>query len=147
MHLLRSASRLANGGARGFRASRLASAKVLFVGLAPEYVDYKKFAHLELTPEKLKSGLAMSIKQVTDLGHECAGCWTDDGATAATVVRDELAKGYDCVVIGAGVRTDADLLPLFEQLINIIHEDAPNAKICFNTSPDSTAAAVQRWLK
>src|SRR5262245_59468321 len=35
---------------------------------------------------------------------------------------------------------------LFEKLINVIHEHAPQAKICFNTLPSDTADAVKRWL-
>jgi len=36
-------------------------------------------------------------------------------------------------------------LLLFEKLINLVHEHAPGAKICFNTTPADTAEAVQRW--
>jgi len=49
------------------------------------------------------------------------------------------------VVIGAGIRTiPADFL-LFERLVNVVHRNAPGARICFNTKPSDTAEAVQRW--
>src|SRR3974377_2398908 len=35
---------------------------------------------------------------------------------------------------------------LFEKLINVVHKHAPQAKLCFNTLPSDTAAAVKRWL-
>ncbi len=35
---------------------------------------------------------------------------------------------------------------LFEKLVNVVHEHAPQAKLCFNTKPSDTAEAVRRWL-
>ncbi|WP_232756591.1 hypothetical protein, partial [Vulcanococcus limneticus] len=29
---------------------------------------------------------------------------------------------------------------------NVIHEQAPNSKICFNTNPSDTLEALQRWI-
>ena len=72
---------------------------------------------------------------------------TDFGETAEAVVAAALSqKSFDCVLIGAGVRTIPKHFILFEKLINLLHSDAPGARICFNTNPKDTAAAVQRWL-
>jgi protein-L-isoaspartate O-methyltransferase len=72
---------------------------------------------------------------------------TDFGETAEAVLRDRLkAAKYDCVLVGAGVRTVPTQFILFEKLINIIHEHAPTARICFNTKPGDTAEAVRRWI-
>jgi hypothetical protein len=38
------------------------------------------------------------------------------------------------------------LFLLFEKLVNVVHEKAPRAKLCFNTQPDDTAKSVQRWV-
>jgi hypothetical protein len=74
-------------------------------------------------------------------------CLTDFGETAATVVRRHLEQqAFDCVLIGAGVRANPSNFLLFEQLINVVHEHAPRARLCFNTMPGDTAAAVKRWL-
>ena len=74
-------------------------------------------------------------------------CLTDFGETAEAVVRRQLQQErYDCVMIGAGVRTNPNNFILFEKLINVVHEHAPQARLCFNTLPSDTAAAVQRWL-
>lgn len=48
--------------------------------------------------------------------------------------------------MGAGLRMPPPHLELFEKVINIIHANAPNAKIAFNTAPDTTYAAVKRVL-
>ncbi len=56
------------------------------------------------------------------------------------------AKRYDCVMIGAGLREPPERLLLFERVLNLVHRLAPDACICFNTSPADSAAAVQRCL-
>jgi hypothetical protein len=63
------------------------------------------------------------------------------------VVRSQLEqKRFDCILIGAGVRTNPRNFMLFENLINVVHEHAPHARLCFNTLPSDTAEAVKRWL-
>jgi hypothetical protein len=56
------------------------------------------------------------------------------------------SRNFDCVLIGAGLRQPPERLPLFERIINLIHRLAPNAAICFNTTPVDTTEAVQRWM-
>jgi hypothetical protein len=55
-------------------------------------------------------------------------------------------KPYDCVMIGAGIRIIPSSFLLFEKLINVVHTNAPHAKLCFNTKPSDTAEAVMRWV-
>ena len=81
------------------------------------------------------------------LGYDAELCLTDFGETAGAVVEEQLKRtSYDCVLIGAGVRTVPRHFALFERLINVVHEHAPGAKLCFNTRPDDTAEAVKRWI-
>jgi hypothetical protein len=71
----------------------------------------------------------------------------DLGKTAEAAVASRLhAKQYDCVIIGAGVRTNPKYFLLFERLLNVVHELAPKARIGFNTNPTDTVDAVKRWL-
>ena len=81
------------------------------------------------------------------LGYSVQTCLTDFGETAEAVVQSQLKqKRFDCILIGAGVRANPSNFMLFEKLINVVHEHAPQAKICFNTLQSDTAAAVKRWL-
>lgn len=74
-------------------------------------------------------------------------CLTDFGETAEAVVQSQLErKQFDCILIGAGVRNNPSNFILFEKLINVVHEHAPEARICFNTMPNDTSEAVKRWL-
>ena len=123
---------------------------VLIVGLEPELIDFSSpdFAAFPgLTAAKVRASLEADAARLQGLGYDSQLCLTDFGATAEAVLLDCLRRQpYDCVLIGAGVRTVAKNLLLFEKLINVIHAHAPQAKICFNTKPDDTAAAVQRWI-
>jgi hypothetical protein len=88
------------------------------------------------------------IEQMRALGFDTEICLIDLGETAEQVTTAALqAKAFDCVVIGAGLRLPPPQLLLFEKVINLVHQFAPAAKICFNTNPADTAAAVQRWIR
>jgi len=120
--------------------------RVILIGLKPEVVDYTNFP--DLTPEKLMGALKADEATLNSLGYDAQWCLVDLGETAETVVTQKLKEtAFDCVMIGAGVRTVPDKLLLFEKLINIVHQHAPAARICFNTKPSDTAKAVQRWIQ
>jgi DNA-binding LacI/PurR family transcriptional regulator len=96
---------------------------------------------------KVLAGLESSEDELNRLGYSVQMCLTDFGETAEAVVQSALMKKrFDCILIGAGVRTNPSNLLLFEKLINVVHEHAPQAKLCFNTLPSDTAAAVKRWI-
>lgn len=119
--------------------------KVLLIGLDPAVVDYTRWPGL--TAEKLESSLRADETKLNALGYDPSICFVDHGETAETTVADMLGRSsYDCIMIGAGVRTDAAEFLLFEKLINLVHQKAPAARICFNTGPTDSADAVQRWV-
>jgi hypothetical protein len=118
---------------------------VLLIGLSPDVVDYAKWPGL--TPEKLEAVLRADESKLIELGYDARICFVDHGETAEATVSQTLAQtSFDCILIGAGVRTDPDEFSLFEKLINVAHEKAPAARICFNTGPADSVDAVQRWV-
>lgn len=120
------------------------SKNVLALGLDPALADLSEFPGL--TPDLVKAFIDVQLDRLRDLGYAVESCLVDTGDTAEAVVARRLqGQDFDCVMIGAGLRTPS-LLLLFEKLINLIHEHAPRARICFNSSPADTAEAVQRWL-
>ena len=126
------------------------SKRVLLVGLQPTLInfaepDYAAFPGLDAA--KVQAGLDGDVLSLNTLGYDAQLCLTDFGETAESAVAAALAaKPYECILIGAGVRTIGKNFILFEKLINLVHEKAPQAKICFNTGPRDSLAAVQRWL-
>ena len=122
-----------------------AGKSVLVIGFEPTLLDYTTIPDLDAA--KVMAGLKADETRLRNLGYEVELCLHDLGETAETVVRDRLRqKQFDCIVIGAGVRTIPKYFILFEKLINVVHEYAPRAKLCFNTKPSDTAEAVQRWI-
>jgi hypothetical protein len=121
---------------------------VLVIGLDPTLIDFSQPGYAPgLDATKVLAGLKASEEELARLGYRVQVCLTDFGETAGAVVQHRLGKErFDCVLIGAGVRANPSNFLLFEKLINVVHEHAPQARICFNTLPSDTAAAVQRWL-
>jgi hypothetical protein len=100
------------------------------------------------SPPNWSGAIDAQIERLRELGFEVDSCLIDLGETAEAVATMALrSKRYDCVVIGAGLRLPAPQLLLFEKIVNLIHSLAPDAKICFNTTPADTAEAVQRWIE
>ena len=119
---------------------------VMSIGLHPDVVNYALFPGL--THERLTHALKAQEEYLQKLGFDVTMCLVDLGDTAEQTARTALAqKQYAAVLIGAGVRTPPPHLPLFEKLVNVIHECAPTAKICFNTTAEDTAEAILRWVQ
>ena len=122
-----------------------AKIRVLLIGLEPTIVDYTRFPGLNA--EKVMAALKGDEAKLNALGYDAQLCFVDAGRTAEAVVLRKLSGDkFDCVLIGAGVRTVPEHFSLFEKLINVVHQNAPSAKLCFNTNPSDTAEAVQRWV-
>jgi hypothetical protein len=123
--------------------------RILFVGQKPETVD---FSDPSLPPgfdaKKIHAGIAVAVAKIEERGWKGDTCMiTPDAAGGAML--EEALKGaaYDCVVIGGGLRIPPKSLPLFETVVNIIHNAAPKAAIAFNTRPEDTADAAARHIK
>ncbi|MGC1458304.1 MAG: hypothetical protein WA825_08525 [Steroidobacteraceae bacterium] len=118
--------------------------RVLALGLDPAAVDPAAFP--QFTAAQVRAFIDSQVERVRQLGYEVETCLVDKGQTAEKVLAQHLqSQSFDCVVIGAGLRQPESLL-LFEKLLNLVHERAPCARICFNTTPADTAEAVQRWV-
>ena len=122
--------------------------RVLFVGQQPETVDFSDPA---LPPgfdaAKIHAGIAIGMQQMADRGWHADLCLVQPDASASEAVKQRLAAtAFDCVVIGGGIRIPPKSLRLFEQLVNAVHSAAPSARLAFNTTPQDTADAAERWL-
>jgi hypothetical protein len=115
------------------------------IGLIPELADLSGFPGM--TPEKVRAGLTAQSARIREAGYDLHDCLVDRGETALTVIAQKLTETrVDCVVIGAGVRVAPSMLLLFEKILNVVHQHAPQAKICFNTNPGDSLEAIRRWL-
>ena len=121
---------------------------VLVVGLDPTLIDFSDPGYPPgMSTAKVLAGIKFSEDELTRLGYSVQTCLTDFGETAEAVVQKQLKeKRFDCVLIGAGVRLNPSNFMLFEKLVNVVHEGAPQAKMCFNQLPSDIGEAVKRWL-
>jgi len=120
--------------------------RVLAIGIEPASADYSAFP--QLTPDLVRSYIDAQLLRLTDLGYGVTSCLIDLDETAEATVTSALRdQSFDCIVIGAGLREPKECLLLFEKVLNLVHRMAPDAAICFNTTPADTAEAVQRWIE
>lgn len=126
--------------------------RVAIVGLLPSVIDFKDPAYASvsgLTAEAIQSGLDHDKDTLNSMGYDAELVLTTaDVQSASAVLTNALkSESWDCIMVGAGVRLISANFLLFEAFVNIIHEFAPQARICFNTKPTDTAEAVERWIK
>ncbi|MEO7046744.1 MAG: hypothetical protein ABI091_15675 [Ferruginibacter sp.] len=122
--------------------------QILIVGMNPHTIDFSKPGFLPgLTAEKVEAGLKAERENLKTIGFESDMYLIDDGVLELSALEDQLkAKPFDGIMLGAGVRIPPVNFILFEKLVNAVHDNAPNAKIIFNTNPRDTAESVRRWL-
>jgi hypothetical protein len=116
-------------------------ARVLVVGLDPAKLQ-------GWDPEPVQAAIARGQARFDDHGIEADWCLValdenPEGAIVAALTR----KDYACVVIGGGIRRPEPLLEVFEKVVNLVRQHAPDAAIAFNSSPEDTADAALRWLR
>jgi hypothetical protein len=122
--------------------------RVLLVGQTPETVDYSDPALPPgLNAEKIQAGIDVAAAKIAErgwVGDICNIPPDDDGI--ATLEKQLASATYDCVVIGGGLRLPPKGLLMFEKVVNSIHKAAPGSAIAFNTRPEDTAEAADRWV-
>ncbi|KAL3938194.1 MAG: hypothetical protein SGARI_001839 [Bacillariaceae sp.] len=108
-----------------------------------------------LTKEKLMAMLKQQNEELAEHGIEPtmllldhSQSETDISKTVVDALRGtDSCCDYDVVSIGAGVRTLPEHFLLFENLVNLVHEHAPDARIAFDTSPTDKVESILRNLK
>ncbi len=122
--------------------------RVLFVGQTPETVDYSDPALPPgLNADKILAGIDVAAAKIAERGWvgDICNIAPDDGGIA-TLEKQLASAIYDCVVIGGGLRLPPKGLLMFEKVVNAIHKAAPGSAIAFNTRPEDTAEAADRWV-
>jgi hypothetical protein len=98
-------------------------------------------------PEPVADGIKVGMAKFVEHGVGAEACLfgLDGSDDIPEVITAALAgRPWECVVIGGGVRrAEGDL---FEQVVNLVRQHAPDAAIAFNTRPDDTYEAAARWI-
>ncbi len=119
----------------------MALGRVLVVGLDPVRIP-------GWDPEPVVAAIARGQARFGDHGIEADLCLVAlDENPEAAIVAALARKDYACVVIGGGIRKHEPLLKLFEKVVNLVRQHAPDAAIAFNSGPEDSADAALRWLR
>ncbi len=113
---------------------------VLVIGLDPHRVPGP------WDPEPVATAVAQGMAELAGAGYDASACSVglDGSDDVPAVVTDALrSRAWDCVLLGGGLRGGE--VELFEQVVNLVHQEAPRARIAFNDSFD-LLAAVRRQL-
>lgn len=98
-------------------------------------------------PDPVVAAIARGHARFAEHGIEADLCLVAVDDNTETEIAAALArKEWACVVIGGGIRKEEPLLELFEKVVNLVRQHAPNAAIAFNSGPEDTADAALRWL-
>ena len=121
---------------------------VLVIGETPERNDFSDPAIPDdMTPEKIRAGLEKSLNTLHANGRVAHLVYLDDKESAPAQLNEALGWAtFDVIVVGAGLRIVPKQTPMFEIVMNIVHAQAPQAKIAFNMAPDDSADAAERVL-
>jgi hypothetical protein len=118
--------------------------RVLVIGLDPHRVPGP------WDPEPVATAIRESTARFADQGIDVENCLIglDGSDDIESVVAAALHGGpWDCVVVGGGIRKGEDLLELFETIVNLVREHAPDAAIAFNSTPSDIVEAATRRLR
>ena len=99
-------------------------------------------------PQFVKAQLIAVAEQMRQQGinFELVGAPPDECVDKLKNVLSGHNNNVDGVVIGNGIRSSGELTVQFEQLVNVVRERAPTAKLLFNTTPADTIDAIRRWF-
>ncbi len=121
--------------------------RVLLIGIEPKAVDTSDpDLPPGITQEKIAAGIEKALADMRGRGWQAEFCSILSDDSAEATIAASLAEGWDCIVIGGGIRLPAKGLLLFERVVNAVHRNAPGTPIAFNTNPENTADAAARWL-
>ena len=117
---------------------------VLVIGLDPYRVPGP------WDPKPVADAIEIGMAALADRGFHAEACLLglDGSDDVEARVTDALqARLWDCVVVGGGIRHPEEQLELFESIINLIRQHAPQATIAFNHTPHDLADAAARGLR
>lgn len=122
---------------------------VLIIGEHTDQIDFDASDLPKTVPARsIRAGLEAARDRLNAVGHEAHILWTTDIGSIERETRAALAeRHYGVVVIGAGLRVLPAFAAHFERLMNVLHSEAPGARLAFNSQPDDSDRAALRWIE
>jgi hypothetical protein len=122
-------------------------ANILIIGEDPDTPEFADMAPPGVTVTSVHRGLDDAAARLEGEGHAAAIMLTGPIEAISGQLAEALAaRVYDVIVIGAGLRSLPPMTEKFETLINEIRNQAPRARLAFNTSPNDSDVAARRQV-
>jgi protein-L-isoaspartate O-methyltransferase len=94
----------------------MAKKKVLLIGVDPKLIDSSLATTTGWDTNRIQAAAQDINKRLMELGYEVQSCLIDPKDTSQGIVLDTLSKEkFDCIIVGAGVRTLPQHTVLFEK--------------------------------
>lgn len=114
--------------------------RVLLIGFDPKAIP-------GIDAELVEMAISIGEMRLRDAGFVTDYCLVAPDEKAEGEIVTALRAGtYGCVVVGGGIRKPEPFVELFELVVNLIRQHAPDAAIAFNTTGENSVEAVERWL-
>ncbi len=125
-----------------------ANERVVFIAIrasafAPDELP-PGFASVEDLATQIERGWA--ALRATGVDGELCEIGLDPDETEAELRRLFDGDSFGVALIGGGIRLLPENTVLFERIINVVIDLQPDIRFSFNTSPQSSLEALQRWL-
>ncbi|MFF4271912.1 hypothetical protein [Streptomyces sp. NPDC001536] len=122
--------------------------KVLSVGLHPRVLDYSRMPE-GVDEVTFTARIEAAHTALREAGFDVVPCLIDtDPDRSEAAVRERLrADTFGLAMIGGGVRMAPENTVLFERLVNVLTEEVPGIRLCFNSSPENTVETLRRWIR
>lgn len=118
--------------------------RILIVGLDPKRIDFGP--ERGLTPESVSAvGDAVNDRLIA-LGHDVQSWLIAPDAAVEPLVEFLETHKFDVILIAAGLRGLPAHTLLFENIMNVVHQQAPSAALCFNSHPSNALDAILRHI-
>jgi hypothetical protein len=117
--------------------------RVLVIGLDPYRVPGP------WDPQPVADAIEVGLARFAEHGVGVESCLVglDGSDDIEAIVTESLrARAWECIVVGGGIRGPDDQLELFETVINLVRQHAPQAAIAFNRRATDTFDAAARWI-
>lgn len=124
--------------------TRASGSHVLVIGLDPYRVPGP------WDPKPVADAIKVGMTKLESHGFHAESCLVGLDGSDAVEDRVRLALqsgGWNCVIVGGGIRHSEEQLELFEVVVNLIRLHAPRAVIAFNRTPHDLAEAATRALQ
>ena len=99
----------------------MAKKKVFLIGIDPKLIDPNLSTATGWDANRVRAAAQYANKRLVELGYELQSCLLDPRGTDESVVSDTLSREkFNCIMVGAGIRTLPQHTLLFEKIINTI---------------------------